>query len=314
MYVRTHGTAQMHRRATSVSARGTDTKTSTLPLLRPTGGAKPTETRKDAYDEDGLSPLNNVSRLHMRREKVRSIGEYVNYILAPQLRWAANNSGKSKDNPGETRDGNEKIVVTRESYDRIKYREMDTSTKLCRVIWFLPSGFGSLPKVWAVLSQSSYTVAITVVTTYLVKSETEAENLVNGRERWVDATKFMYNVFQMGVIVMGVLLAVNTINYLSYAWKSRQRILNETRFADLMAMYTAEDSTMQDYTLEYNPACDPDHAMAYFILREEEGNRKNRSAFTSFSDRLMLKVHDDLILDRLVRTNKNLFEFKSDVQ
>lgn len=206
----------------------------------------------------------------------------------------------------------EKALVSKDqlnrAYDAVKYRPFTGAKYVARVAWIWLSGFGTVNKAWAALTSASYTVVITVVTSYLLQAQTEEAKFVSGASNtaWADATQFVYNAFQMGLLVLGMLTAVQMINYAGYCWKSHGRILREARFAYIMDRYREQDPTMYDFTLDYNPDCDPDVAMMYFTLREERNARGGwfGSALGRLGELCSLRVDEGLLFDKLLGEGK----------
>jgi hypothetical protein len=273
---------------------------------------------------DGYSPLNDASRLTKRNDYVRYFGDRFRLIFMRQLICAFANKYE-KDDKGQMQKDfdslwknfntdprntdytafiqtylqqNEEMV--KEAYHMITYKEMSPIWKMFRFLWMICTIGGTIPKAWSVISSSSYTVAITVVTSYMVQSQNEGLNLVNGRESWVDATSFVYNVFQMGILVLGMLAAVQIINYLEYAWKSHRRNFYEARFKYILSRYQEQNPTMSDYSLEYNTACDPDIAIMYFTLREEDNDGTQSSILARIKQLCFFQVNENLIWERVV--------------
>lgn len=271
-----------------------------------------------AENGDGFSPLNDSSRLARRNDCVRYFGDRKKLILMRQLMWATLESGgdaalfkamrKSELVPGDKlydeymskyMTMKQKDVIL-SAYDKIKYRKMGFGLRVLRRAWIMCSLGGMIPKAWATLSSSSYTVAITVITSYMIQSQTEAQNLLNGRETWFEARSFVANAVQMGILVLGMLTTVQLINYMEYAWKSHGRIIREARFKYILDRYMEHNPTSPDYMLEYNTACDSDIAMMYYTLREEENDRKGSSAFQRWYELMWLDVDEDLIWTKVI--------------
>lgn len=185
------------------------------------------------------------------------------------------------------------------AFEAVKYKPISGGWYVVRLAWISLSLGGNVNKAWATLTSSSYAMAITVFTSYLLQSQDEAKQLVNGLEQWNDVQKFASNACLMGAIVIAMLSIVQIINYLGYCWKSQRRILHEARFNYILERYREQDPTMPDYALDYNPDCDPDIAMMYFTLREEHSEKTGWSALTRLYQLCSLEVKDNLLRDML---------------
>lgn len=295
---------------------------------------------------DSFSPLNDHSRLSKRNDYIRYFGDRKKQVFMRQFIWAVyelltGDATKYQDidmntfkdefealrleelTPRDTKyavflskwfdgeGGASKIPknIVDDAYDMVKYRPITGLKYVVRVLWILSSLGGNVNKAWATMTSSSYIVAGSLLTSYLVQSQTEVNNLVNGQEVWMDAEKFVHNAVQMGVLVVGMLTAVQMINYFGYCWKSQGRIIREARFKYSLDRYTDQDPTMSDWSLDYNTDCDPDTSTMFFTLREEQCDKKGAKAFDRLIQLLWLPVDDTLlrgVLDDEIKRAKKI--------
>lgn len=289
----------------------------------PEARKKRTSHRIEVSMGDSFSPLNDDSRLGKRNDYVRYFGDQKKYVFMRQFLWAVHAlMGENKDEfkkefdrlraeeltphdkvyaefiKGWFGDG-EKIPrqIIDDAYDMVKYRPLTGVKYVARVGWIMCTLGGIVPRAWDTITSSSFVMAGSLVTSYLIQSQTEVTNLVNGSETWVEVDKFLYNMLQMGAIVMLGLGVFMAINYVSYIWKSHGRIIREARFATIMQRRLYNNPTTSDLTLDYNTDCDPDVADAYFTLRQEACTRGGGgiNAFGRLRELFGLYVDDRLL-------------------
>ncbi len=253
-------------------------------------------TRHDLHmsvdDGDAYSPLNDHSRLAKRNDNVRYYGDRMKHVYVPQMMCAIRKSMQLTNDPMYTefdadlkalhsgaltpesfcdrwfKDGRIKDHLDR-AHDAVSYRPMTGIKLVARFLYNLLSLGGMLPELWDTLTSATFAVSISVLMSLLTQAQNEVQFLVNEQESWMDAGKFAYNFLQVGCMVIGVLGAIQIVNYFTYCWKSHGRLLREARFAYCMKVYRLHDPNCPKWELEYNPDVDADTAMKYFTRREE---------------------------------------------
>lgn len=249
---------------------------------RPTGTMQhgDSDMKEDEHNGDRFSPLNDHSRLLRRNHEINYYKDRYELIYRAQL----------EKTMGPVKSDND----VHDAHAKIKYKPLRYGKWLARVLFNICSLGGMIPTIWDTISSATFTASFSVLLSLLMQSQNEATNLVNGQESWLDAQKYVINFVQIGLVVLGVLTAVQIINYSTYAWKSHVRILKEARFEYIYNQYKTANPKIPNYVLEYNPDCDPDIAMMYFTNREEKCNKGGwlQTALQRWHQVLRLPVDD----------------------